>query len=86
MALTGFIARLKGRSWFQVIFVRSSTAIADGGAGFFSLGTAPTSGAAGSYFGQAPKGSILSDTLNGKLYINTGTQAVPTWTVVGTQT
>jgi hypothetical protein len=34
----------------------------------------------------AAKGALLVDTTNGKLYINTGTQAAPTWTVVGTQT
>jgi hypothetical protein len=34
----------------------------------------------------APKGALLTDTTNGKLYINTGTAADPTWTVVGTQT
>lgn len=32
------------------------------------------------------KGQLLSDTTNGKLYINTGTALNPTWTVVGTQT
>lgn len=34
----------------------------------------------------APKGALLSDTTNGKLYINTGTAGNPVWTVVGTQT
>lgn len=34
----------------------------------------------------APIGARLVDTTNGKLYINTGTPASPTWTVVGTQT
>lgn len=33
-----------------------------------------------------PKGTLLSDTTNGKLYINTGSAGAPTWTVVGTQT
>jgi hypothetical protein len=32
------------------------------------------------------KGQMLIDTTNGKAYINTGTSAVPVWTVVGTQT
>ena len=31
-------------------------------------------------------GATLKDTTNGKLYINTGTAAAPTWTVVGAQT
>lgn len=34
----------------------------------------------------AEKGALLIDTTNAKLYINTGTKASPTWTVVGTQT
>lgn len=31
-------------------------------------------------------GALVTDTTNGKLYINTGTAVAPTWTVVGTQT
>lgn len=34
----------------------------------------------------AEKGALLTDTTNGILYINTGTNRVPTWTKVGTQT
>lgn len=34
----------------------------------------------------AEKGALLIDTTNAKLYINTGTKASPTWTVVGAQT
>ncbi len=33
----------------------------------------------------ARKGALLVDTTNAKLYINTGTDTSPTWTVVGTQ-
>lgn len=33
----------------------------------------------------APKGSLLIDSTNAKLYINTGTSTAPTWTVVGSQ-
>lgn len=36
--------------------------------------------------GELGKGSLVADTTNGKLYMNTGTAAAPTWTVVGTQT
>lgn len=36
-------------------------------------------------FRGAPKGASLTDTTNGKQYINTGTAAAPTWTVVGSQ-
>lgn len=32
-----------------------------------------------------PKGALVVDTTNGKLYINTGTALAPTWTVVGSQ-
>lgn len=34
----------------------------------------------------APIGTLLTDTTNGKVYINTGTASNPTWTVVGSQT
>lgn len=34
---------------------------------------------------RAKKGARLVDTTNGKLYINTGTDTTPTWTVVGSQ-
>lgn len=44
-----------------------------------------TPGVTATGFG-AGKGALLVDTTNGKLYINTGTAPVPTWTVVGTQT
>jgi hypothetical protein len=33
----------------------------------------------------AAKGALLTDTTNGKLYINSGTAFSPTWTVVGAQ-
>lgn len=56
-----------------------------GGITVSTFAGAPTSGASGTYFGQMPKGSLLVDTTNAKLYINTGTLASPTWTVVGTQ-
>lgn len=45
---------------------------------------APTDGT--TYAGKAAKGCLLVDTTNAILYINTGTQASPTWTKVGTQT
>jgi hypothetical protein len=54
-------------------------------------GTAPTAvitettpGVNASFL-RAPKGALLTDTTNGKEYINTGTAFVPTWTVVGAQ-
>jgi hypothetical protein len=45
---------------------------------------APTNGT--TYATKAAKGCLLIDTTNALLYINTGTQASPTWTKVGTQT
>lgn len=34
----------------------------------------------------AGKGTLLTDTTNAVVYVNTGTELAPTWTVVGTQT
>lgn len=58
----------------------------------FAGGTSPNivvattvPGVAGTFAGKAPKGAQYTDTTNGKLYINTGTQNTPTWTVVGAQ-
>lgn len=49
---------------------------------------APTNGVVGTgtYAGKAGKGCLLVDVTNAILYINTNTQASPTWTKVGTQT
>jgi len=55
-------------------------------------GTAPTLAVAKTTPGVdasgrgAAAGATLTDTTNGKLYINTGTANSPTWTVVGSQT
>jgi len=55
-------------------------------------GTAPTIAVAETTPGVkpggrgAPKGAMLTDTTNGIAYINTGTDASPTWTKIGTQT
>lgn len=43
-----------------------------------------TPGVAPSGYGAAPGALMVRD--NGTVYVNTGTQAAPTWTVVGTQT
>ena len=37
------------------------------------------------FAGKAGVGALLIDTTNAVLYINTGTQAAPTWTKAGTQ-
>ena len=44
---------------------------------------APTSGT--TFAGTLEKGALVIDITNAKLYINTGTKANPTWTVVGSQ-
>jgi len=46
----------------------------------------PTDGTSGDGAGYAGTGSLLIDTTNAKLYINTNTKASPAWTVVGAQT
>jgi hypothetical protein len=43
-----------------------------------------TAGVSASFRG-AKKGALVTDTTNGKLYINTGTALAPTWSVVGSQ-
>lgn len=53
---------------------------------FFLNAGAPTNGTSGTRAGSAYPGSLLIDTTNKKLYINTNTKASPTWTVVGAQT
>ncbi len=45
---------------------------------------APTNGV--TFANVAAVVALLIDTTNAKLYINTGTVASPTWTVVGSQT
>ena len=51
----------------------------------WSASEAPTSGTDGTLAGIADTGDLLSDVSAGTLYINTGSKASPTWTVVGTQ-
>jgi len=41
---------------------------------------APSNGTSGTLHGIAKPGSLLCDTTNGVLYMNTGTKASPTWT------
>lgn len=60
------------------------------GGGFSISGNAgaPSSGTSGTFVNtyRANPGSLLVDTTNKILYINTNTKASPTWTKVGTQT
>ena len=68
-------------------------AVIEGGGGYVAEGTGlgaplrnagvPSSGT--TFANIAAIGAICIDTTNGKAYINTGTQASPTWTVVGAQ-
>lgn len=51
-----------------------------------TLAVAETTPGVTADFRGAKKGALVTDTTNGKLYINTGTALAPTWTVVGTQT
>lgn len=60
--------------------------IIEGALGIYQNAGTPTNGTSGTYAGIAPKGALLVDTTNAVLYINTNTQASPTWTVVGDQT
>lgn len=53
--------------------------------GTATLSIAETTPGVDATFRGAPKGQLVVDTTNGKLYINTGTALAPTWTVVGTQ-
>lgn len=57
--------------------------IVDGGRITVGAGS-PTSGTTGA--GVIQKGGLYQDQTNGKLFINSGTKASPTWTVVGAQT
>lgn len=52
---------------------------------FLTKAGAPVDGASGDGAGFAPKGKLLIDYTNGELFINTGTMALPVWTLVGAQ-
>jgi len=53
-----------------------------GESGILTNAGAPTNGTSGTGAGRFGKGSLLEDTTNGNLYINTNTMASPTWTLV----
>ena len=50
--------------------------------GAFHTAGAPVNGAAGSFFGVAPKYTILIRDDTGVFHMNTGTLASPTWTII----
>lgn len=64
--------------------INTSPNVIEGVIGILRNAGAPTDGT--TFAGKAAKGCLLVDTTNAILYINTGTQASPTWTKVGTQT
>lgn len=51
----------------------------------FSEETAPVDGVSGTGAGKVKKGSVCVAADTGVGYINTGTLASPTWTIIGTQ-
>lgn len=51
-----------------------------------TLSVAETTPGVNASFVEALAGATLKDTTNKKIYINTGSDGNPTWTVVGTQT
>lgn len=54
--------------------------------GTATLSIATTTPGVGATARGAAVGATLTDTVNGKIYVNTGTPASPTWIVLGTQT
>ena len=54
----------------------------NGGRPVFHTAGAPVNGAAGSFFGVAPKYSLLIRDDTDVYHMNTGTQASPTWTII----
>lgn len=71
------VSRTKGRAMADAgLYVGGSALL-------FTNAGAPTNAVTGK--DAAGIGSLCTDITNGKLYINTGTMASPTWTIVGTQ-
>lgn len=67
---------------------RYSGKFANGLSSPFVFAGVPTSGANGTFVKQASKGSLLIDTVNGKLYQATSTTvqgSTVTWALVGSQ-
>lgn len=60
--------------------IEQSAATIPGSIGPWYGNGAPTNGTSGTYAGQIPKGATYQDMTNGVLYVNTGTQASPTYT------
>jgi len=52
-------------------------------AGWYVTSSAPTNGAAGTYFGKAGLGAKLLDSSTGIWYVNLGTRTVPQWNPLG---
>lgn len=66
-------------SWTPVNIFAMLRALVNNNVPIFTNAGAPTSGTSGTYVGLAGPGSLLIDFTNAILYINTNTQASPTW-------
>lgn len=66
-----------------VAIMTADTGSADDGSGIVTaMALAALSGGTGIGIGTAGKGSRYTDTTNGKIYVNGGTKAVPSWKIV----
>ena len=72
-------------------YARMPVALITANGALLTGGTSPTAAVADTTPGVkatergAAKGTLLTDTTNAVVYVNTGTALAPTWTVVGTQ-
>ncbi len=73
-------------SWTPINIFAMIRALVNNGCPLLTNNGAPTSGASGTYNGQAGLGTLLIDFATPNLYINTGTLASPTWTLFTTGT
>lgn len=85
---TGFVQRILGKIKVAELWVNLSKGIWESLSGVqvrptWTNAGAPTSGGSGTLAGYAGPGDLLEDTTNKNLYINTGTLASPTWTLIG---
>lgn len=49
----------------------------------YEIGSTPTNGTSGTLAGVAPTGTVVTNTVNGRQYIQTGTLASPAWELIG---
>jgi hypothetical protein len=72
-------------SWTPINMFAMLRALINNNTPILNMSGPPVSGASGSFVGQAGPGALLIDYLNGVLYVNTGTLALPNWSGGGTQ-